>query len=363
MHDIDRTMGRTNLEAYEFEGEDEGGYEAESEQMLNEEELEEVASELLSVTNEQELEQFLGNIFKTVTGAVGNFARSPAGQQVGGILKNIAHKAIPLAGQAVGNWVAPGVGGQIGGQLASGVGSMFGLELEGMSHEDRDFEVAKQFVRLAADAAQAAAHAPPGIRPGADRTTGGGAGGAEVRARPARAGGRRRRRGHQRIVGEEPGPLGAQGQQDWSSTESDHGAGAIRLLEPGARGPRSALPPGARQVVRSPGDHGSGRQPERRGAVGHRALPHGPQALATESHRGLHRLDQTARPPRGDGGRSPPPLHAAAPALQYRAVARRHLQRGAQPAQRGRCRRLAGRPGRRLARRAGAARSTSTPRR
>ncbi len=167
MHDIDRTMGRTNLEAYEFQSEDEGGYETEQneQEVLGEEEVDEVASELLSVSSDKELEQFLGNVFKTVTGAVGNFARSPAGQQVGGILKNVARQALPLAGQAVGNWVAPGVGGQIGGQLASGVGSMFGLELEGLSNEDRDFEVAKQFVRLAADAAQAAAHAPPGSSP------------------------------------------------------------------------------------------------------------------------------------------------------------------------------------------------------
>lgn len=168
MHDIDRTMGRTNLEAYEFQGEDEfGEYENEQGEMAGEEELNEMASELLSVTNEQELEQFLGDVFKKVTGAVGNFVRSPVGQQVGGILKNVARTALPIAGQALGNYIAPGVGGQIGGQLASAAGSMFGLELEGLSHEDRDFEMAKQFVRLATDAAQNAAHSPPGQNPAA----------------------------------------------------------------------------------------------------------------------------------------------------------------------------------------------------
>jgi len=171
MHDIDRTMGRTNLESYEFQAENEAGEyenegEWESEQgEAGEQELNEMASELLSVTNERELEQFLGDVFKKVTGAVGNFARSPVGQQVGGILKNVARTALPIAGQALGNYIAPGVGGQIGGQLASAAGSLFGLELEGLSHEDRDFEMAKQFVRLAADAAQAAAHAAPGGNP------------------------------------------------------------------------------------------------------------------------------------------------------------------------------------------------------
>jgi Xaa-Pro aminopeptidase len=36
---------------------------------------------------------------------------------------------------------------------------MFGLELEGLSQEDREFEVAKQFVRLAGDATAQAVQA------------------------------------------------------------------------------------------------------------------------------------------------------------------------------------------------------------
>jgi hypothetical protein len=168
MHDIDRTMGRTNLEAYEFQGEDEfGEFQGEAGEMEGEEELNELASELLSVTNEKELEQFLGDMFKKVTGAVGNFARSPVGQQVGGIVRNVARTALPIAGQALGNYIAPGVGGPIGGQIASAAGSLFGLELEGLSHEDRDFETAKQFVRFATDAAHTAMQAPPGSNPAA----------------------------------------------------------------------------------------------------------------------------------------------------------------------------------------------------
>lgn len=168
MHDIDRTMGRTNLEAFEYQGEDEmGEFQGEQGEGEGEEELNEMASELLSVTNEQELEQFFGDVFKKVSGAVGNFARSPVGQQVGGILKNVARTALPIAGQALGNYIAPGVGGPIGGQLASAAGSLFGLELEGLSHEDRDFEMAKQFVRLATDAAHTAMNAPPGQSPAA----------------------------------------------------------------------------------------------------------------------------------------------------------------------------------------------------
>src|SRR5262245_48390091 len=119
MHDTDRTMGRTNMEAFEFQGEEEmNEFYGESEQeyegeqpLLQEEELNEMATELLSVTNDRELEQFLGGVFKKVGNAVGSFVKSPIGQQMGGMLKGVAKQALPMVGQAVGNYFAPGVGG------------------------------------------------------------------------------------------------------------------------------------------------------------------------------------------------------------------------------------------------------------
>jgi hypothetical protein len=169
MHDIDRTMGRTNMEtAFEFQGEEETETEFQGEQeagLFHEEELNELATELLSVSNERELQQFLGDVFKKVGSAVGSFVSSPVGQQLGGMLKGVARQALPMVGSALGNLVVPGVGGAVGGKLASAAGKMFGLELEGLSHEDRDFEVAKQFVKLAADAAQTATQAAPGTPP------------------------------------------------------------------------------------------------------------------------------------------------------------------------------------------------------
>ena len=116
----------------------------------------ELAAELLSVSNEAELEQFLGKLFKKAAG----FIQSPVGQKLMGTLKGLAKKALPVLGSAVGNLIVPGVGGMIGGKLASAAGSMFGLELEGLSYEDQEFEVAKQIVRLGSAAAVNAAQAP-----------------------------------------------------------------------------------------------------------------------------------------------------------------------------------------------------------
>jgi hypothetical protein len=156
MHDLDRTfMELENAEA-------ESG-EAESGEVFSETELQELAAELLSVSNEQELEGFLGDLIKKAGSAIGAAVRSPVGQALGGVLKSVAKQALPVAGAALGNLIVPGVGGAIGGKLASAAGSMFGLELEGLSQEDREFEVAKQFVRLAGDATT---HAVQGAQQG-----------------------------------------------------------------------------------------------------------------------------------------------------------------------------------------------------
>lgn len=146
----------------EFEGselEDEG-YEGE-EEALSEDQVQEYAAELLSVSSEQEFDYFLGDLIK----AAGKAIKSPVGKQIGGILKGVAKKALPVAAGVLGNVVAPGVGGAIGSKLGSAAANLFELELEGMSSEDQEFEVAKQFVRLAADASKNAGKAPPGAPP------------------------------------------------------------------------------------------------------------------------------------------------------------------------------------------------------
>ncbi|MBF5041661.1 hypothetical protein FGE12_04620 [Aggregicoccus sp. 17bor-14] len=152
MHDLDRTYRQMEGESFEFEFNAEGEWG----EVFQENELNELATELLEVQNDQELEQFLGSLIKKVGGAVGKVVRSPIGQALGGVLKSVAKTALPMAGAALGNLVVPGIGGVVGGKLAGMAGSALGLELEGLSAEDREFEVAKQVVRLSADAARTA---------------------------------------------------------------------------------------------------------------------------------------------------------------------------------------------------------------
>lgn len=186
MHDIDRAL---------FEGQEEGvtwgevmdeesGYSYEDEQspfqteqtyedageLWGEADAQEadelaLAAELLAVTDEGELDQFLGSLARRAVSAARDFAGSDAGRAVGGILKSAARKALPQLGQAVGNYIVPGVGGQAGQQVGKWLGSRFetGLQLEGLSAEDRDLETARAFVRFATSTAQRAAAMPKSL--------------------------------------------------------------------------------------------------------------------------------------------------------------------------------------------------------
>lgn len=180
MHDLDRTQNLYESEFdaaetyeykgdYEGEGEGEGeefqgeGYlfEGESESAFDEIEEMELAADFLEVTDDTELDQFLGKLLSKAKKAAGGFVKSGLGQQLGGLLKGAAKQALP----ALGNIALPGIGGAAGGRAAAALGDIFGLELEGLSPQDQEFEGARKFVRFAGDVAQAAANAPPSMPP------------------------------------------------------------------------------------------------------------------------------------------------------------------------------------------------------
>ena len=167
MYDIDQTQMEYEDEyENEFEYEDEyeaGGYEMDN--VFDESEEMELASELLTVADDEELEYFLGSLIKKAGRKMGKFVKSKAGRALGKVLKGVAKKALPIAGGALGTFIGGPAGGAIGSKLAGAAGKMFGLELEGLSPEDQEFEVARRVVRLAGNAAKKAAVAPPSANP------------------------------------------------------------------------------------------------------------------------------------------------------------------------------------------------------
>src|SRR6266849_4694241 len=153
--------------ATEWGGETEWGAETEwggEAEVFSEAEVTELSGELLGITNEAELDRFLGDVIRKAGQALGKVVRSPIGQAVGGWLKGAAKSALPLAGGALGGFVGGPLGAKIGSGLASAAGSALGLEAE-MSQEDREFEGAKNFVKMAADAVKSSVAAAPGVNP------------------------------------------------------------------------------------------------------------------------------------------------------------------------------------------------------
>jgi hypothetical protein len=162
MHDIDRTQWEAEESEYAFGGELEEG---ELEVPMDETEELELASSLLEVESEEELEQFLGDVFRVAARSAGRLARSETGRALGAILQDTVARAVPIVRGTLGGAVGPGPGGAQGGTLAEQAGSLLGLELEGLSPQDQELESARQLVRLASNAYRRAARAPRNVPP------------------------------------------------------------------------------------------------------------------------------------------------------------------------------------------------------
>ena len=203
MHDIDRTQAEyygetegymdeiqadgyagefeeSNFETDEFESDEfetdemneyDNAMELNNFEMLNEADEMELATELLEMQDEAELDQFIGKLFRKVSPFVGHFLRSKAGQALGGKLKGFLRNNLGnltgLAAQGL-NAVVPGAGilaAPLARRAGNALGGLFEMELEGLSAEDQEYEVARGLVRVGGEAIKQAANMPPGMAP------------------------------------------------------------------------------------------------------------------------------------------------------------------------------------------------------
>lgn len=151
---------------FEDEFEDSGAFELFGEQdgeLEDSEELElALAHELLAVTNEEELEEFLGKLVK----GAGKFLKSKVGKTVTGVLRGVAKTALPMVGSALGSFVLPGVGTAIGGKLGSMASKLLEAEeAELLGEAEAEFEAARRFVRFGRATVRYAAAAPRSAPP------------------------------------------------------------------------------------------------------------------------------------------------------------------------------------------------------
>lgn len=152
---------------FEMEGEQFGEtYEAFEVQELHESLEMELAQEMLEITSEAELEQFLGSLVSKVARGASGFMKSGVGKAIGGVLRNVAKTALPMVGSAIGSFVAPGLGTAIGGKLGSMASKLLEAEeLETMGESEAEFEAARRYVRWAAGTIRNGQRAPYGVPP------------------------------------------------------------------------------------------------------------------------------------------------------------------------------------------------------
>ncbi|MDO7866774.1 hypothetical protein [Nocardioides jiangxiensis] len=159
----------TAYEAFEFQPEMHEAFEAHEMHEVHElhEALEmELAQELLEITNEAELEEFLGKLVRSVARGASSFMKSGIGKAVGGVLRNVAKTALPMVGSALGSMVAPGLGTAIGGKLGGMAANLLEAEeLESMGEAEAEMEAARRYVRWASGTVRNAMRAPYGAPP------------------------------------------------------------------------------------------------------------------------------------------------------------------------------------------------------
>ena len=150
------------LEAGEWEVTPNWGRNRQAQNPFSEAEEMALAAELLGITDEAELEQFLGGLIKKAVGGLSKVASGP----LGGVLKGLAKKALPIVGGVLGSMIPiPGVGTAVGSAVGSALSKALEMEFAGLNGEDQEFEMARHVVRVAGSAAQKVAQAQPGADP------------------------------------------------------------------------------------------------------------------------------------------------------------------------------------------------------
>ncbi|HEX6097794.1 MAG TPA: hypothetical protein VF432_15825 [Thermoanaerobaculia bacterium] len=163
MHDLDRTLrtyepefGETDYESTDEIYEEIWGDGTQGEASYSDQELNDLAAELLTISDEGELDEF----FKKLLRRAGSFAKKLAP-----VLKPLAKKFLPIAGTAVGTFFGGPVGASLGGKLGSLASNLFEVDMEGLEPQEAEMEVARSIVKLATTAADQAAAAPPTANP------------------------------------------------------------------------------------------------------------------------------------------------------------------------------------------------------
>ena len=107
----------------------------------------ELAAGLLDVVSEAELDDFLGGLVAETAWNAGRPIPAAGSRALVASLRRTAEQTLPTLTVALGHEGRPAAPA-----AAQSAARIFGVEPEGMSAEDRDFEIARRFVRFAQEA-------------------------------------------------------------------------------------------------------------------------------------------------------------------------------------------------------------------
>lgn len=120
---------------------------------------------LLEAADERQLDRAFGDLVQKANREIGNTVSSAVAWAVAGVLKTVAGHVLPVARETIGQPIGSRLGAELGRGLAFIAGPALGLELEGLSREDSEFELIRQFVRFAAKSVENAASIAPTNKP------------------------------------------------------------------------------------------------------------------------------------------------------------------------------------------------------
>ena len=110
----------------------------------------------MEITDEEELDLFLGKLFKKAWKGIKKVGRKVI-RPLGRVVKGIAKKALPVLGGVAGSFIPiPGVGTAVGTAWGSALSRTFEMEFEGMDPDQQEFEMARRFVKVAGATARKA---------------------------------------------------------------------------------------------------------------------------------------------------------------------------------------------------------------
>jgi hypothetical protein len=153
---LDYTPVLETFGSHEFEREAERSLDAESAPLDVNDEFA-LAAELLEISSEAGLDKFLFTLIGRAGADGQRLARSPVARELVGLLRQAAHMILRPIRRSM--RALPGLAAPVwrpDPRLISEAGGMFGLELEGLSPEDKEFALARQFVRFASEAVRTA---------------------------------------------------------------------------------------------------------------------------------------------------------------------------------------------------------------